>query len=360
MKYSYVTLLLAAVSSLALGSGNLRAQDAARVVINEVNLRPANPGESRWIELHNLGELAADLTGWGLHHSSKAQGLPGSHWWAFPNGTTLASGSFLRVHWYAAYQPHTDTDFYTGTHPLRFLFSLGGEALSASQGAIALLNDNSAAATNRESSYEDWISWGQSGYPQEGLAISNGRWLDDDFVPPLLSVGSIALDHGSLGPVGQSKGAAAFFHDSSPTPLDFNHRDVQISDPIGWSCAIGSMNPPRLELRSVPTAGNTDFAISVLSNNGGFDTQIVLLLATPTAGMGLSLPGVFECPLWVDLNLTPWIFMRTSEGGDTEFLLPLDSLPGGFEVTFQALLIKSPFSAFDHASSKGLTMRLGY
>lgn len=360
MKYSYSLLTLPLVLLTALGSATLGAQVEARVIFSEINLRPADPGDTRWIELHNSGDLEADLTGWGIYHVSKTQGLPGVHWWAFPDATALPARGFLRVHWYADYQAPTSTDFYTGTHPLRFLFSLGGEELSENQGGLALLSDTSAKGTNLASSYEDWISWGEDGYVREELAVSNGRWVAGDYVDPLHSEGSIALDLARKGPLGQPTRASAFFHDASPTPLDFNHRDARVSEPIGWSCAIGSVNSPSLELLSVPTAGNMDFAVRVSSNAVGFGTQIVLLLVTPNQGTGASIPGVFECPLWIDLAVTPRIFIRIAEGGDTDFTLPLTLATGGFEVTMQAVQIRDPFSVFDHASSQGLSILLGY
>jgi hypothetical protein len=120
------------------------------------------------------------------------------------------------------------------------------------------------------------------------------------------------------------------------------------------------MSSPRLELESVPAAGNTDFAIRVTSNNADFGNQLVMLLVSPTPGDGVAIPGIFECPLWVNLGTNLRIFVRSSTSGTAEFPLPLNAVSGGLDVTMQALLIMSPFSEFDHASSRGLSIRLGY
>lgn len=70
----------------------------ADVVINEVQSSNDQTcldenGESPdWIELYNNGEVEVDLAGWGL--SDNASKL---FKWTFPEGTTIASGGYLRV-----------------------------------------------------------------------------------------------------------------------------------------------------------------------------------------------------------------------------------------------------------------------
>jgi hypothetical protein len=346
----------------ALVMGPMASEGRCQLIISEVKLLPANPSASRWVEVHNLGSDAVDLSTWAIYHASKTPGRPGTSWWAFPEGATLGPGGYLRVHWYAEFQPHTQTDYYTGNHILDFLFSLGGEELNPDSGALALLSDRSGLGTTLVSSYEDWVSWGEDGFKREELAVSNGRWQPGQFVPPLSSPGSIALNLDQRLEDGFVPSASAFFHDASPTPLRSNHQDLQVSEPMGWSCAIGSPNPPKLELLSVPTAGNRDFGFRVRGSSGTASNQMVLIMVSSLPGDGLPIPGLIECPVWVDYQIPPKIFAMPSQGDGasyTDLPLPLTWVAGGFNVTAQAFLFNVPHSRFDYAASAALTISLG-
>ncbi len=342
--------------------GPLALEGRCQLAISEVNLVPANPAASRWIEVHNLGSTDVDLSNWGIYHASKSTSSPGTSWWAFPEGASLRAGAYLRVHWFAEIQPHTQTDYFTGKSILNFLFSLGGEELNPDRGALALLSDRSGLGTTLGSSYEDWISWGEDGYPREDLALSNGRWQAGEFVPPLSAPGSIALNLEQRYEDDFTASATAFFHDASPTPLRSNHEDVQVSDPIGWSCAIGSPNSPKLELISIPTGGNRDFGFRVRGSSGTASNQLVMIMLSSQLGDGLPIPGILECPVWIDYQVPPRIFALPSQGAGasfTDLYLPLTHVAGGFDVTAQAFLFNVPHSFFDFASSPALTISLG-
>ena len=70
----------------------------AGVFINEVQssndqtIKDERGEDSDWVELHNAGDEAADLSGWGL---SDKKSNP--YKWTFPSGTVLAPGAYLLV-----------------------------------------------------------------------------------------------------------------------------------------------------------------------------------------------------------------------------------------------------------------------
>jgi hypothetical protein len=67
----------------------LRATSTPSVVINEIMFHPpTHDNADEWIELHNPGQIAVDLSGWAM-----TDGID----FVFPSGTQIAAGGFLVV-----------------------------------------------------------------------------------------------------------------------------------------------------------------------------------------------------------------------------------------------------------------------
>lgn len=251
--------------ALALAMGLAVTTPAQQMVLSEVMVS----GEDRWIELHNRGATAVDLSTWSLYHASMTAGMPQNYWWGFPAGTTVLAGGFLRVHWFrqapAVVEPG---NLYTGTAAWGFLFGLGGEALRADRGALALLASRDNALMNSASVIEDWVSWGASGFRRETLAVQVGRWSGGRFVDGIASGESIARNVELMGAVGPHD--REWFHDPTPTPLAPNVPGLAVRS-FGQACtALGHhlLGTPQLQVLSSPIVGNRQFGLRVASTTG--------------------------------------------------------------------------------------------
>jgi hypothetical protein len=335
---------------------------SAQVVISEINFTPQSGTDDRWIELVNLGANRADLTNWALFYATKTPGMPGNYWWAFPAGTSLPSGGFLRVHWFEPIKspnPTPATDIYTGTTLFHFLFGYGGEPLQRSGGALGLLSSTSNASMNDPAIYEDWVGWGSSGFRREGLAIANNRWLLNDFVRAPTGSESIALDYAQQA---EPTPSSAFFLDSTPTPNGPNASGTLVR-PYGTACAVGAINAPTMELLSPPVSGNAFFAVRVRGTNGTTRNELVTLAFAVGSQQGIVLPTpFFTCPIWLELQFNIFYSLPAAGGGQTftDFPLPLTNVPPTPSSIFvQALVLLSPPSTTDHAGSAGLEVKVG-
>ena len=332
----------------------------SQVVISEVNLTPQNTSDDHWVELVNLSATPADLSGWSLYYATRTPGLPGSYWWAFPVGTTLQSAGFLRVHWFEPIQSPTSTDIWTGNHHLNFLFGYGGEALQKTGGALGLLSSVSNARMNDPAIYRDWVAWGGSGFPREGLAIANNRWISGQFIPSPVNAESLALDYEKNF---EPTLPEAFFPDATATPLAPNSPGALVRN-YGAGCDVGSVNTPSIQIPSTPAAGNTAFEIVVTGTNGTTQNQLVMLVFGLQELPGIIIPTpIYTCPLWVDLSNSIIVSQPAagSGAGETRFPLALTGVVtpvlGSFYV--QGMLFLLPPTTTDHAGSAGVEFRIG-
>ena len=208
------TLTAAAAAFFATAAALCAPLSAQDVILSEVRA----DADGRWVELHNRTSSSVDLSTWSLHFASRTTGMPQNYWWAFPLGTTIAGGGYLRVHWYQA-APATIApgDLYTGNTVWDFLFGLGGEQLRADRGALGLFRSQLDSMMNSPAIVEDWVSWGDHGFQREPLAIANGRWTGGEHTPAIGAGTSLARYVFELAVTAPH--VAQWFADPSPTPL---------------------------------------------------------------------------------------------------------------------------------------------
>lgn len=290
----FATALLPAVHLL--GSQN---PATAQVVLSEVQ------AEAGWIELHNRGEAAADLTGFALYLATDTPNRHRNYWWGFPPGTALAPGGFLRVHWLAPLPANpAPGELHTGETTYHFLFGPGAEPLPAARGALALLDSQQQALMNSPAVFRDWVGWGASGLRREDLAVQQGLWLPGHAAPSIPAGSSLAR-----GPVAHLPAAPeqAWFVDTTPTPLAHNTGSAALAT-HGSPCALPGhhlLGAPTLEPRSLPVAGNGDFALHVTHTTGLLLETCALVFAldeSPPGAPGLlpTVPGGPDCRQWID------------------------------------------------------------
>lgn len=264
----------------ALSPAPLSAQD---VLLSEVR---ADAG-GRWIELHNRSAATVDLSSWSLHFASRTVGTSQNYWWAFPAGTTLAGGGFLRVHWFqAAVGNAPPNELFTGNTAWDFLFGLGGETLRADRGALGLFRSQIDSMMSTASIVEDWVSWGDSGFQREHLAVTNGRWTHGQQAPAIAAGTSLARDVALLG-LGVPH-AAQWFTDNTPTPLLPNTTGASVSS-YGDSCAVAGhhlLGAPALRASGMPLLGNAQFALALDHTTGIYGEHVIVVWSAGAAPVG--------------------------------------------------------------------------
>ncbi len=270
----------AATVLLLTTSAVLTGQD---VLLNEIRA----DGNGRWIELHNRTGATVDLSQWSLHQCTTTAGMPRNYWWPFPMGTSLAAGAFLRVHWN---QPTPASvapgELYTGNTPYNFLFGLGAEPLGSTSGALGLLRSQNNLLMNSASVIEDWVSWGQSGFQRESLAVQASVWNTGAFAPSFANGESLARNTPAVGTFATR--AQEWFVDSTPTPSAHNVSGVQVES-YGQACtATGNhlFGPPTLRTNSLPLIGNGQFAYTVDNTTGVFGEVMLLAFSGAAAPPG--------------------------------------------------------------------------
>ncbi len=280
-------LALCGISCLTAGLG-------AQVVIHEINFSPQSSGDDQWIEIVNLGQSVQDISTWSIYQATKTASKPQNYWFGLPSGTTLESNAIMRVHWGAQITSTANAlDIQTGNNVKNFLFGLGWEALDPKGGALALLNTNLNANMNKASSFEDWVSWGASGFVRESLAIQAGLWKEDQFVKAPTAKESIAL---ATFLQAEPTPPSAYFLDHTPTPSAGNHQGF-FADTYGKeSCATGSAKKAQLWFEGVPAGGNDDFAFTIDNTRGPVYREQVVLLINGSVGGGQTFGG---CPVHV-------------------------------------------------------------
>lgn len=256
------------------------ALPAQTVLLNEVRA----DGNGHWIELHNRGTSAVDLSQWSLHQCTATAGMPRNYWWPFPNGTTLAAGAFLRVHWFQAIPGSVPPgEVYTGDTPYHFLFGLGAEPLAGTAGALGLLRSQANTMMNSSTVIEDWVSWGQSGFLRESLAVQAGVWNTARFAPAFGAAESLARNTPMVGTFPSRE--QEWFVDATPTPSSQNVSGVQVHS-YGLACtATGNhlFGAPTLHTNSLPLIGNGQFGYTVDNTTGVFGELMLLAFSAAAA-----------------------------------------------------------------------------
>jgi len=297
-------------TALALGSLTTQALIAqgSPVVISEVNFSQ-QPGSSdnQWIELYNLSGNAVDVSAWSIYHATKTPFHPQAYWWGFPANTLIPANSFLRIHWREPIPGGNPVagQLFTGSTVFNFLFGNGSEPLSAASGALALVQTQNNALMNTPASYVDWVSWGDTGFAREDLAIQNLRWTAGAFVPSPVNRESIAV---AVAQAGLPTPVTAWFRDASPTPSARNAESAGLVATFGTGTRLSTqlLQVPLLQGTNSPTAaGNVDQVLSV-DGTAGLPGETVFLvfsegsLATPLPIANLD---IFIDPAQVVLDL---------------------------------------------------------
>lgn len=275
-------LPVALLATAALSGG--AALPAQTVLLHEVR---ADAGGS-WIELMNRSQAPVDLSTWSLHYASKTPGMPRNYWWAFPAGTVLPPGGLLLVHWYQE-EPAgggAPGELWTGATLYDFLFGLGGEPLLGTRGALALLRTQANEWMNSSAVVEDWVSWGESAFPREPLAVQAGRWTAGRFAPAIPAGASLARDPVLVGQVAFHD--LEWFVDASPTPLAVNTTGALVQS-YGTACALPGnhlLGVPVLRTTSLPLVGNGAFGFAIDHTTGIYGERVLLLLSAAAAPPG--------------------------------------------------------------------------
>ncbi len=326
-------------ATAALSMPCLTAQD---VLLSEVR---ADAG-GRWIELYNRSATTVDLSSWSLHYASRTPGMPQNYWWAFPLGTTIASGGFLRVHWFqTAAGGALPGDLFTGNGMWDFLFGLGAEPLNADRGALGLLRSQLDTMMNTPSIVEDWISWGDHGFQREYLAIANSRWSSGQQTASIAAGSSLARDVDLLGlglPHDQE-----WFADASPTPLAPNLSGAAVTS-YGASCAVPGnhlLGQPALRATSLPLRGNVQFGLALDHTTGVYGEHVLVAwsLAAAPGGQPSVLPPVSGgCAESIDTSQLLAVWLLPTQVMTTNLPLSLATMPAslvGSELHAQALVL---------------------
>ena len=216
---------------------------------------------------------------------------------------------------------------------------------------------------NTPSFIADWVSWGDSGFRREDLAIAIQLWTTGQFaIAPLLAE-SLALDSGLDS---EPTPPWAFFVDTAPTPNAPN-TSGSIVHHYGQGCSVGSVSLPTIAPTSAPVSGNSAFELRVGGTDGTTQTQLVAIFLSflPANGIDLGLQ-LFTCPLWIELaGSIPESQMAPAGGQNyTDFPFPLTDIPGPSGSMFiQAVVLRFPSPGVrtedNHGGSDGLEIRIG-
>lgn len=248
----------------------LRGQD---VVLSEIRA----DGAERWVEVHNRGQVAVNLSTWSLYYATHTPGMPQNYWWPFPVGTSLAPDAYLRVHWHQdASGSVPNGEYWTGSSAYGYLFGLGGEPLRADEGAFALVSTQTGAQMGTASFFVDWVGFGTTGFLRETLAAQNGVWAAGTHVQSIPAGQSIARDEAQIGVAATAN--LQWFVDPSPTPMAPNVQGVAVIS-YGDPCTVPGhhlVGAPLLSTSSLPLIGNAQFGWDV-DNTTGFYGEVMLL-----------------------------------------------------------------------------------
>lgn len=334
--------LAVALFSTAVAHATLIAQN---VLLHEVRA----DANGRWIELHNRSNASVDLSQWSLHHCTTTPLTVRNYWWAFPVGTTIDAGGYLRVHWLqAAPSSPAQGELYTGDTPWHFLFSQGAEALNGDAGALGLLRSQNVAMMSSPSIVEDWVSWGQAGFSREHLAVQANVWQTGQFTPPIAAGTSLARNTPTVGTLASR--SLEWFSDATPTPLAANVSGVIVENYSHACVTIGNhlLGLPTLRASSLPIIGNAQFAYTVDNTTGVFGELMVIALAHAAASASQlsllpTLPGS-NCREALAHGSVLTVLMRPTQLLQTQVPLSLGNLGPAFcglELHAQAMVFET-------------------
>ncbi|MHC4813094.1 MAG: lamin tail domain-containing protein [Planctomycetota bacterium] len=329
----------------------------AQVVISEIHLSPATATEAQWIELVNLGTAPQDLSNWSIYQATKTPNRPQNYWFAIPAQTVLPAGKIMRIAWGAKITSTNPLDIETGDNVKNFLFGLGFEPFNPKKGALALMNTNLNSKVNDPASFEDWVSWGESGFKRESLAVTAELWTENQFIPAPTAKESIALaSYLQEEPTPLS----AFFLDHTPTPLVNNHLDAIWTDcpvpPCPKPCATGGAKLARLWFAGVPTDGNTDFAFTIDNTRGPVFREVVFLLINTGIGNQDKFMG---CPIHVTSIASSVIYGPIPTTFNTTRIPVSLNVPGAAGVWLDYQAVVGSFGSLDISTSNLLDLRIG-
>lgn len=334
------TKALAALAFAAVFPDTAACQD---VIVSEVG-RDAN---GSWIEVHNRGASAADVSPWSVYLATPTAGMPRTYWWGFRPNTVIAPGGYLVVRWL---QPIPATpipgEIATGNTNAYFLFGLGAEAVPHQQGAVALFRTQFSGNMNAANSIVDWVSWGGNGLAREDLAIQNGAWRAGNAAPSTTASSSLARHPGSTW---SSQPALAWFVDETPTPGGANVGAASLvvsgsaCSPIGHTL----LGAPTLGATSMPVLGNVGFGITIDNTTGIFAEWCIVAMSASTMPYGRAdllppAPGGSSCLVMLDPSAAFGTIWTRTAAMRTSLPMSLQGLPAalaGQSFAMQALVI---------------------
>jgi hypothetical protein len=329
---------------------------AQTVILSEVRA----DAEGRWVELHNRGAVPVDLSAWSLHHASHTPGMPQEYWWAFPGGTVLQAGGFLRVHWHQAV-PATTTpgELFTGNTPYHFLYGLGSEPLSGTRGAFGLMRTQFPEYVAEVAYLEDWLSWGEHGYSREPIAIDADRWTDGRHAPAIPAGSSLARNTATIATLDLHD--QQWFVDASPTPLAPNLSGAGVTE-YGLGCAVFGhhlLGTPELHAPSLPLLGNAQFKLTVDNTTGIYGEYVMVVWSAgqaPAGQVSVLPPEPGLCSELIDTSNLVSAWLLQAQVISTNVPLSLANMPPelvGSEVHAQALVLD--LLPFAYSPIQGLT-----
>lgn len=349
---SFRSQLLRAAGALSVLAAFSAPTARAQVVLSEIDFA-TRVGVGPWIEITNRGSAPVDLSAWSIYLATKTATAPQNYWWGFPRGTSLAAGAFLRVHWMAPKQTATTTDIYTGNRVSDFLFGLWSEPLSSTSGALALMSTQSSSLVNDSNYIVDWVSWGDTGFRRENLAIKKGRWTANSQAPGASSATppSLAYDYSQL--TGRSSGQL-WFRDSTPTPLRENLGGAR-ADRYGTPCQGQLTRAVDLVAIGMPALGNRGFKLML--------DRPCLTGEAPFGMFNVRGDGTLKllgCTYWLDKNSEAFtaLMPRDAQGyGQISFNGIPDSALAGATISAQWAIVEPARMAVGFTSA--ITLRFG-
>ena len=352
---TFAAAAVAFVVSAALPVDGLVAQAEPR--ITEVGFE--GPG---WIEIANVGDQSADLTGWSLYHAYEAPNQVGAAWWPFPNGFALAPQERVVVRWRTAAGGQIPPgEVFTGTRPGDFLFGLTAIDLDPSHGALGLIATQGNAQVGNADFFRDWMSWGLPGLAREELAVAAGLWVENYPASSVVRLPrpSLALDE--IEGANRPASGAVWFRDESPTEGRGNHPGLGPLEVSGFGCEFRVRAPvARLVPVSVPAVGNIDFKLrlehdTILQPGPWIATFIISPFAVE-----YPVPPPFPAPCRVLVDTTALVTVPIFEGrAFHEFATGVPPEAAGIRLFVQVAIIHVGFGTGDFALSNRVGFQAG-
>ncbi|MCD7097974.1 lamin tail domain-containing protein [Stenotrophomonas sp. MMGLT7] len=237
----------------------LAGQAQAQVVISQVYGGGGNSGatyRSDFVELHNNGTQAVDLSGWSLQYASAA----GSSWQVTPLAGSIAAGGYYLV---------KQADGSGGSADLPAADATGTIAMSATAGKVALSSSAAALSGTCPTGNVDFVGFGSTASCAEGSSRA----------PAPSNALAIARGEGGCS---DSDDNAADFATASPEPRNGAATPRLCA---GGGAIIATLGDVR---RAEGDAGTTDFvftlALSEPAPEGGIGFNVATADGSASAG----------------------------------------------------------------------------